>query len=550
MSSLSRLVASGVLSCCLLLPIAARAQLVETLAPSSGFFKAPAAVVIQNYFGANVMVADAGDLALKEIAAQGGYAQVFAIPNDTDQYEGLVADGQNNLFVTDASGVPSVRFVPWASDIYSSSVRTLASGFSFPAGLALDQAGDVFVADNGGNAVYEIPAAGNYSHVIQLVTNTFIEPWGVAVDHTGNVFVADEGDGIIYEILAGGAQPYTVVKTVVPGGEFLRPHGMTIDAQGNLYVADTGNNAVKEILAAGGYSTVVTLAGPDANFVGPQGVALDPSGNLYVADTGNSAVKVILLAPSPLAAALLPGTRSVQTGTLATVFATMINAGANDLSGCTVALGDLAVNGLRLDYQTTNPATNALTGTPNTPVTIKAGASQSFVLGFASLTPFAAPAMPLDFSCIDAAPAAVVPGLDTIDLFYSTTPGADVVALSATVTGDGIVHVPVGGAGAFAVASVNLGAGAELTVTADTGGTELPATLSLCQTNSGTGQCLAPPAAAVSLQDNPHATPTFSIFIAAGAPIALAPATARIFVRFADSGGNPRGSTSVAVTTN
>jgi sugar lactone lactonase YvrE len=545
----------AVLACSSLCPIVVKAQQVETLAPSSGFFKAPVAVAIQNYFGANVMVADTGNIALKEIAAQGGYDQTFVIDDQNSglgQLEAMVLDATGNLFVTDADA-SAVRIVPWNTDYFSTSFRTLAkpaSGFGFATGLALGPAGNVFVADYGNNAVYEIRAAGNYSHVIELVPNTFIEPWGVAVDGAGNVFVADTGDGVVHEILAGGAQPYTIVQTLVPTGVFLRPHGLTIDAQGNLYIADTGNNAVKEILAAGGYNTVVTLAGPDANFVGPQGVALDPGGNLYVADTGNSAVKVILLAPSPLAAAVLPGTRSVKTGTLATVFATMTNTGANDLAGCAVALGDLAVNGLRLDYQTTNPATNAPTGTPNAPVTIKAGASQSFVLGFASNTAFSAPAMALDFSCIGAAPAPVYPGLDTIDLFYSATPSADVVALSATVTGDGIVHVPAGGAGAFAVASVNLGAGAALTVTADTGGAELPVTLTLCQTNSATGQCLSPPGATVSLQDNPQATPTFSIFAAAGGPIALSPATARIFVRFADTGGNPRGSTSVAVTTN
>jgi sugar lactone lactonase YvrE len=539
------------LACCCLAPGLARAQLVETLAAKSGAFKGPTGLAIQTYFGANVVVADTGNLDLEEIAAQGGYTGSFVILDQGSgigQLEDLVTDANNNLFVTDASN-GSVREVPWDSDFYSSAVKTVASGFAFPAGLALDQAGDVFVADTDVNAVYEIPA-GKPGTTIQLVENTFIEPWGVAVDAAGNVFVADVGDNIIREILAAGPHPYTVVQTIAATGNFAQPHGLTIDPAGNLYVADTGNNAVKEILAAGGYTTVVTLAGADGNFVGPQGVALDASGNLYVADTGNNAVKVVLLAPSPLAAAVLPGTRAVETGTLATVFATLVNGSSGDLSGCQVALGDLAVDGLRLDYQTTDAATNAPTGAANTPATIKAGSSQSFVLGFESSTAFAAPGMALDFSCTDAAPAPVVPGLDTIDLFYSATPGADVVALSATASNDGTVHAPVGKAGAFAVASVNLGAGAALTVSGDTGGTQLPVTLSLCQTNSATGQCLAPPAATVALQDYPQATPTFSIFVAASEPIAFAPATARVFVRFTDSGGNPRGSTSVAVTTN
>jgi hypothetical protein len=90
---------------CLLLPAAARAQPVETLAPSSGFFKAPAAVAIQNYYGANVMVADTGNIDFKEIAAQGGYTATSAI----DDQPIPLAPGTARSFVRYADGSGTLR---------------------------------------------------------------------------------------------------------------------------------------------------------------------------------------------------------------------------------------------------------------------------------------------------------------------------------------------------------------------------------------------------------------------------------------------------------
>jgi hypothetical protein len=83
----------------------------------------------------------------------------------------------------------------------------------------------------------------------------------------------------------------------------------------------------------------------------------------------------------------------------------------------------------------------------------------------------------------------------------------------------------------------------------DRAGVTLPIAESICQTNAG-GQCLAPPAASVSITYAPNATPTFSIFVQASAAVPFAPATSRIFVRFLDGGGVSHGATSVAVTTN
>ena len=139
--------------------------------------------------------------------------------------------------------------------------------------------------------------------------------------------------------------------------------------------------------------------------------------------------------------------------------------------------------------------------------------------------------------------------IDAVDLTLSAAPIADIIALTATPTHDGIIVVPDGGVAAFAVASTNLGASGPITVSVDTGGAFLPVTATLCQTNPDDGQCLAAPASSVSLTCASNATPTFSIFLQSNGAISFAPASSRVFVRFEDANGGLHGSTSVAIET-
>jgi hypothetical protein len=103
--------------------------------------------------------------------------------------------------------------------------------------------------------------------------------------------------------------------------------------------------------------------------------------------------------------------------------------------------------------------------------------------------------------------------------------------------------------GAFAVATVNLAAGAPVTATANTGRASLPLTINLCQTNPQTGQCISAIGGSVTTTINAKGTPTFAIFVSASGAVAFDPANSRINVQFADSGGAVRGETSVAVET-
>jgi hypothetical protein len=208
-----------------------------------------------------------------------------------------------------------------------------------------------------------------------------------------------------------------------------------------------------------------------------------------------------------------------------------------------------------LSYQTTNPATNGLTGTQNSPVSLAAsgtsGNSQSFLIALTANTTFVPTNVVLSFVCKNVDPALPIVGVNTLLLSSSSTPVPDVIALGATPSGDGILDIAgTAGSAAFAVATANVGAGGTITASVDSGAATLSATLTICQTNPTTGACLGPATASYGpVTVNANDTPTFSIFATASGAIPFAPGGNRIFVRFKDSGGVVRGSTSVAVRT-
>ena len=153
--------------------------------------------------------------------------------------------------------------------------------------------------------------------------------------------------------------------------------------------------------------------------------------------------------------------------------------------------------------------------------------------------------------CNNTAVAPITTGLNTLFFSASTNPTPDVVALGATIGNTGTVDIPgVNGTGVFAVATVNAGAGGQITVSADTESAALPLSFLLCQTNPATGVCLGRLATSVTTQIDSGQTPTFAIFVTGtGATVPFDPANHRVFVRFKDAGGVTRGATSVAVRT-
>ena len=152
----------------------------------------------------------------------------------------------------------------------------VGSGLSKPEGVAVDAAGDVFVADFGNHRVVELPMDGGAEIVLG---KTLSGPAAVAVDGAGNVYIADSTGQRVYEMLAG----MTTLTSV--GSGFSAPSAVATDSFGNVYIADSGNNRVVEWPADGGAQTTLGTGLSE-----PGGVTTDLVGNLYISDTGNNRV--------------------------------------------------------------------------------------------------------------------------------------------------------------------------------------------------------------------------------------------------------------------
>jgi YVTN family beta-propeller protein len=513
---------------------------------------------VTNLFGDDISVIDAAQFPQRVVAtiASGTFPPGVAIAADGSAgyfTNGLATTPRVSAFSTATNaitaniglpGTPSgVAVSPDGKHVYAASgtttgivsvisTATNAITASIPVSGSPDS---IAVTPDGSKAYVTHFLSSGLVSVINLATNTVAgtiavgdNPVGIAVSPDGTrAYVANSNDNDV-SVIDTAADSVTATIPVGQG-----PFGVSVSANGaSVYAANKTDNTLSQIDAAS--QTVVATIN-----VGSAPAAL-----------GNFVGKV---APqSAVLSSILPGGRSVQVGATASVFATILNIGAVALSNCRIVLPSSAPAGLTLSYVTTNAATNVPNSTANPLVTIAGNGSQSFELNFQSTAATTDPAQPLLFVCAATGHAPIVVGLNSVDLQFSSTPIPDVLAIAATATGDGIVDVPLSSQqeGAFAVASQNAGADGSITVSADTGTTSLPISLMLCQTSAGTGQCLAPPAPSVTLDFQPSATPTFSVFVAATGAVAFSPATARVFVRFADSNGNAHGSTSVAVRTN
>ena len=274
---------------------------------------------------------------------------------------GVAVDGAGDVFVAD-SGNNAVKEIEAGTGgnaagavSSASTVVTVGSGFNSPVGTAVDARGDVFVADSGNSAVKEIEAgtggnaAGAVSSASTVVTvgSGFDAPHGIALDDAGDVFVADERVGVVKEIEAGtsrGGGPVSSASTVVTvGSGFSDPQGVAVDGAGDVFVADSGNGAVYEIEAgtggnrAGVVSSASTVVTVGSGLSSPIGVAVDGAGDVFVAGSGSNAVKEIVLTMPP---ALSFASTAVGTTSSDSPKAVIVqNAGNAGLAFSSIALG-------------------------------------------------------------------------------------------------------------------------------------------------------------------------------------------------------------------
>jgi streptogramin lyase len=464
---------------------------------------------------------------------------------------GIAAGPDGNLWFTDQK--PAIGQITTGA---TPAITEFTAGFGagrFPIRIAAGPPGDGGLWFTEGGTT---PAIGRIDATTHAITefstglNASSAPAIIVAGPDGNLWFTDDGN----TPAIGRITPAGVITEFSQGLPALHhPFGIVAAPDGNLWFTDNNATApaIGRVTTAGGITEFSAGLHSDSE---PINITLGPDGNLWFVDNGLTTPSIgRLTLPSlsdiTLFSAVLPASRSVELGASATVFGTMINS-STDTAGSACQVQPATSIPASFFFQTTDPSTNALTGTPNTPVSLAPGASQSFVLGLTPSAVIAPTEISFNFSCANAPPAVSNIGLNTLLFSASTTPTPDIVALAATANNDGIVDIPgATGTGAFAVATVNLGVSSAITASANTGAANLPVTITLCQTVPATGQCMAAPTASVTTMIANNAEPTFAIFVQGNGNVPFLPDTNRVFVQFQDSGNAIRGLTSVAVRT-
>ncbi|MCL2724727.1 MAG: NHL repeat-containing protein [Polyangiaceae bacterium] len=241
----------------------------------------------------------------------------------------IAVDSAGNVYVADRANqaIRKITAIPCQVSTLAGPVTDVDSGnttspFNGPTGLTVDASGNVYVTDFTNNTILKvtstgtvIPIAGNGSAGNANGTTsiaTFNSPVGIAVDGAGNLYVADLKNNDVRKItsdsvstLAGSGAQGPLTDGTGDLAAFNGPYGLAIGADNNLYVADRGNNAIRKVSPAGEVTTLAGTGTPGADddpadtatFNQPTGVAVDDAGILYIADTANNKVRKITLAP-------------------------------------------------------------------------------------------------------------------------------------------------------------------------------------------------------------------------------------------------------------
>jgi uncharacterized protein (TIGR03437 family) len=178
---------------------------------------------------------------------------------------------------------------------------------ALPGGFAFDSSGNMYIADGANNVIRKVSSGGTittfagngtagYTGDKGVATSAELnDPTGVAVDSAGNVYIADSANMVVRMVNPSGTIT-TFAGTNVAGfqgdtgpanqAELNLPTAVAVDSSGNLYIADTNNNAIREVIAG----TINTVSNTQAYLQNPEGVFVDAAGDVFVADTGNQRV--------------------------------------------------------------------------------------------------------------------------------------------------------------------------------------------------------------------------------------------------------------------
>jgi uncharacterized protein (TIGR03437 family) len=241
---------------------------------------------------------------------------------------GIAVDSAGNVYIADffngrirkVSGGIITTIAGNGGNMLGDGGQATNAALDRPIGIALDSAGNLYIADSGNNRIRKLSGgiittvAGNgtagFSGDMGLATSASISfPKGVAVDSNGNIYIGDALNERIRKVSGG------IITTIGGNGLFKvsgdggpstsatleSPAGVTVDSSGNIYIADTGNNRIRKV--SGGLIT--TIVGSEAGFsgdgaaaisatlYGPHAIAVDSAGNLYIADSYNSRIRKV-----------------------------------------------------------------------------------------------------------------------------------------------------------------------------------------------------------------------------------------------------------------
>ena len=183
----------------------------------------------------------------------------------------VAVDGAGDVFLADAGNNLVVKVTP------SGVQTTVAStGLSGPTGVAVDGAGDVFITDTNNNRVIKVTPGGVQTTV---PTSGVIHPYYPAVDGVGDVYFLDTGNGRVLKVTPGGIQSTVPISGLAAG------NGVAVDAAGDVFVSDQIINVVYEVSPSGVQTTV-----PTSGLYIPAGLAVDAAGDVFIADNGLSQV--------------------------------------------------------------------------------------------------------------------------------------------------------------------------------------------------------------------------------------------------------------------
>ena len=218
------------------LPKAATGYGPQTTLPTSGLSQ-PYGVAVDS--AGDVFIADYGNNRVVELPwAATSYGPQTTLPTSgLSQPVGVAVDSAGDLFIGDNTGVEEL---PWTTTGYGQQITLYTQGIRQ---LATDNAGDVFISSN---ALWELPrtATGYGQRMLLPVYGFDGPPGGVAVDRAGDVFIADYGNNRVLELpwTGTGYGPQTTLQASVSS-----PWGVAVDSAGDVFIADLGTNRAVEV---------------------------------------------------------------------------------------------------------------------------------------------------------------------------------------------------------------------------------------------------------------------------------------------------------------